>query len=151
MRRMSTFEIVRFLIQGTFTGKLATTRKDRGSHVVPIWFVLDNKNSKDQIGSIVFTTDDKSIKAKNIKKDNSVSICVDDQMPPFSFVTIFGTAKINPYNPEEVLMWATKIAERYMGKEKADEYGRRNSGEGSVLVRITPERIIGEKDTADLE
>jgi PPOX class probable F420-dependent enzyme len=151
MRRMSTFEIVRFLIQGTFTGKLATTRKGRGSHVVPIWFVLDNKNSKDQIGSIVFTTDDKSIKAKNIKKDNSVSICVDDQMPPFSFVTIFGTAKINPYHPEEVLMWATKIAERYMGKEKADEYGRRNSGEGSVLVRITPERIIGEKDTADLE
>jgi hypothetical protein len=45
-------------------------------------------------------------------------------------------------------MRATKIAERYVGKENADEYGRRNSGEGSVLVRITPERIIGEKDTA---
>ena len=38
-----------------------------------------------------------------------------------------------------------------MGKENADEYGRRNSGEGTVLVRITPERIIGKKDTADLE
>jgi hypothetical protein len=36
MTRMSTQEVVRFLMQGTFTGKLATTRKDRGSHVVPI-------------------------------------------------------------------------------------------------------------------
>ena len=33
-------------MQGTFTGKLATVRKDGSSHVVPIWFVLDNENSK---------------------------------------------------------------------------------------------------------
>lgn len=151
MAKMSTEEMVRFLMQGTFTGKLATTRKDRGSHVVPIWFVLDNKSSRDEIGDIVFIIYDKSVEAKNIKKDNRVSICVDDQTPMFSFVTIFGTAKIIPYKQEEVLMWATNIAERYMGKEKADEYGRRNSSEGTVLVRITPERIIGEKDTADLK
>jgi PPOX class probable F420-dependent enzyme len=92
-----------------------------------------------------------SVKSKNIKKDNRVSMCVDDQLPPFSFVTVTGTAKIYPYKHEEVLMWATKIAERYMGKKNADEYGRRNSGEGSVLVRLTPERIIGEKDTAGWE
>ena len=78
-------------------------------------------------------------------------ICIDDQAPLFSFVTIFGTAKMYPYEQEEVLMWATKIAERYMGKKNTYEYGRRNSGEGTVLVRITPKRIIGEKDTADLE
>ena len=48
-------------------------------------------------------------------------------------------------------MWATEIAERYMGKKNADEYGKRNSGDGTVLVRITPEKIIGERDTAVLE
>jgi PPOX class probable F420-dependent enzyme len=149
MTEMSTKEIIRFLTQGTFTGKLATVRKEGGSHVVPIWFVLDNERSSgDEIGNIVFTTGDMSAKAKNIKKDNRVSICVDDQIPPFSFVTISGTAKIYPYRQDEVLMWATKIAERYMGKENADEYG---SGGGSVLIRITPGRIIGEKDTAGWE
>ena len=152
MTEMSTKEITRFLTQGTFTGKLATVRNEGGSHGVPIWFVLDNERSSgDEIGDIVFTTGDMSVKAKNIKKDNRVSICVDDQIPPFSFVTISGTARIYPYRQDEVLMWATKIAGRYMGKENADEYGRRNSGEGTVLVRITPERIIGKKDTADLE
>lgn len=37
-----------------------------------------------------------------------------------------------------------------MGKENAEKYGRINSGEGAVLVRIKPTRIIAEKDTAVL-
>jgi nitroimidazol reductase NimA-like FMN-containing flavoprotein (pyridoxamine 5'-phosphate oxidase superfamily) len=44
MAEMSKAEIGRFLMQGTFTGKLATVKKDGSSHVVPIWFVLDNGN-----------------------------------------------------------------------------------------------------------
>ena len=35
-----------------------------------------------------------------------------------------------------------------MGKNKAADYGIRNSGEGAVLVRIKPKRIIAEKETA---
>jgi len=35
-----------------------------------------------------------------------------------------------------------------MGKSKAKVYGKRNSGEGEVLVRITPTRILAEKDIA---
>ena len=145
---MSKAEIGRFLMQGTFTGKLGTIKKDGSSHVVPFWFVLDNRNSRGQIGDIILTTGDTSVKAQNIQRDNRVSICVDDQIPPFSFVTIFGSAKIQPYKQKEVLKWATKIAERYMGKNNAEAYGKRNSEEGLVLVRIKPTRIIAEKDIA---
>jgi len=145
---MSKAEIGRFLMQGTFTGKLGTIKKDGSSHVVPFWFVLDNRNSRGQIGDIILTTGDTSVKAQNIQRDNRVSICVDDQIPPFSFVTIFGSAKIQPYKQKEVLKWATKIAERYMGKDNAEAYGKRNSEEGLVLVRIKPTRIIAEKDIA---
>jgi PPOX class probable F420-dependent enzyme len=148
MTEMSKAEISRFLMRGTFTGKLATVKDDRSSHVVPIWFVLDKRNSRDRIGDIILTTGDTSVKANNIQRDNRVSISVDDQIPPFSFVTIFGRAKIYPYKQKEVLKWATKIAERYMGKSNAEAYGRRNSEEGLVLVRIKPTRIIAEKDIA---
>jgi PPOX class probable F420-dependent enzyme len=148
MTEMSKEEIARFVMQDTFTGKLATVRKDGSSHVVPIWFVLDNVNSKKRRrkGNIIFTTDSTSTKANNIRRDNRVSICIDDQARPFSFVTIFGTAKMHTYKQKEVLKWATKIAERYMGKKNAEAYGRRNSGEGAVYVRIKPTRIIAEKD-----
>jgi PPOX class probable F420-dependent enzyme len=150
MAEMSKEEIARFVMQGTFTGKLATVRKDGSSHVVPIWFVLDNENSirKGSIGNIIFTTDSTSVKANNIRRNNRVSICIDDQTRPFSFVTIFGSAKIHIHKHKEVLKWATKIAERYMGKKNAEAYGRRNSSEGAVLVRINPTRIIAEKDIA---
>ena len=148
MTEMSKAEIGRFLMKGTFTGKFATVKEDGSSHVVPVWFVLEKKKSRDKIGNIIFTTGSTSVKAKNIQRDNRISICIDDQIPPFSFVTIFGTAKIDPYKQKEVLKWATEIAERYMGKSNAEAYGRRNSEEGLVLVRIKPTRIIAEKDIA---
>jgi len=108
----------------------------------------ENSKRRSKIGNIIFTTYRTSVKANNIKQNNRVSICIDDQIPPFSFVTIFGTAKIYPYNQKEVLKWAIKIAERYMGKKNAKAYGRRNSSEGEVLVKINPTKIIAEKDIA---
>jgi PPOX class probable F420-dependent enzyme len=148
MTEMSKAEIGRFLMKGTFTGKLATVKEDGSSHVVPVWFVLEKKKSRDKIGNIIFTTGSTSVKANNIQRDNRISICIDDQIPPFSFVTIFGTAKIYPYKQKEVLKWATEIAERYMGKSNAEAYDRRNSEEGLVLVRIKPTKMIAEKDIA---
>ena len=151
MTEMSKAEIGRFLMKGTFTGKLATVKEDGSSHVVPIWFVLEKKKSRDRVGNIIFTTGSTSVKANNIRRDNRISICIDDQIPPFSFVTILGTARIYPYKQKEVLKWATEIAERYMGKSNSEAYGRRNSEEGLVLVRIKPTRIIAEKDIASCE
>ena len=38
---MSKSEIKKFLMDGTFTAKLATVKKDGSPHAVPIWFALD--------------------------------------------------------------------------------------------------------------
>jgi PPOX class probable F420-dependent enzyme len=150
---MSKKEISKFLMQGTFTGKLATINRSGSSHIAPIWFILDTYitgggTAMDERQNIIFTTSDTSVKAKNIRRDNRVSICVDDQTPPFSFVTVYGIAKIYGLEEKELFTFATKIAERYMGKDNAELYGKRNSSKGEVLVGITPTRIIGEKDIA---
>jgi PPOX class probable F420-dependent enzyme len=148
MAEMSKAEIGRFLNKSTFTGKLATVKKNGSPHVVPIWFVLDFRNSGNMIGNIYFTTGSSSIKAENIRRNNRVSLCVDDQTPPFSFVVVRGVARLLPYRIMEITKWATRIAERYMGKKKAKAYGERNSGEGEVLVQIEPAKVIAEKDIA---
>jgi PPOX class probable F420-dependent enzyme len=147
MTEMSKKEIRRFLMQGTLTGKLATVKKDGSPHVVPIWFTLDHSNNNSN-GDIIFTTNSMSVKAKNIRRDNRVSICIDDQTPPFSFVTVYGAAKTQQYKPNELVKWATKIAGRYMGRKNAESYGKRNSAEGELLVRVKPTRIVAEKDIA---
>jgi PPOX class probable F420-dependent enzyme len=150
MAQMTKSEIKKFLMKDTFTGKLATVKKNGSPHVVPIWFIVEEINSRNRntVRNIYFTTGRDSVKAKNIQRDSRVSICVDDQTPPFSFVSIYGNAKLIPYRQKEALKWATKIADRYMGKENAKAYGERNSGEDEVLVRIRPIKIIAEKDVA---
>ena len=143
MQEMTEDEIRRFLLQGTFTGKLGTINKNGTTHVVPIWYTLDEQ------GNIIFNTGDKSLKAKNIQRVNRVRLCVDDQTPPFSFVTIDGIAEVISDTPTEIFKWAKIIAARYMGNDKAEVYGKRNSTEGELLLKIKPTRVIGQKDIAD--
>ena len=142
MSEMTKDEIKKFLLQGTFTGKLGTINKDGTPHVVPIWYTVDEEDK------IIFNTGDKSVKAKNIRRDNRVRLCIDDQTPLFSFVTIYGIAELISSEPSEVYKWAKIIAARYMGNDMSEVYGRRNSTEGELLIKIKPVRVIGQKNIA---
>ena len=138
MKKMSENEINDFLTEGTRTGKLATVREDGRPHVAPIWFAYNE-------GKIIFGTGDSSIKAKNIRRNPQVSISVDEESPPYAFVIIQGTAKFND-NKKDILKWNTILGGRYMGEKVAEAYGKRNSVEGSVLVEVTPTKMISNKD-----
>ncbi len=98
MAQMTKSEIKKFLMKDTFTGKLAIVKTNGSPLVVPIWFVVEvNSRNRNTVGDIYFTTGRDSVKAKNIQRDSRISICVDDQTPPFSFVSICGNAKLIPY------------------------------------------------------
>jgi PPOX class probable F420-dependent enzyme len=131
-----------FLTSKPRTGKLATTRKDRAPHVAPIWFDLDG-------GEIVFTTSETSVKGRNIARDPRVALCVDDEEPPFSFVIVEGTAANSGADQAELVSWATRIGGRYMGADRAEEYGKRNGVPGELVMRLTPTKIIAEVDIAE--
>lgn len=143
---MSREEIEAFLMSGTKTGKVSTVRKDGRPHLAPIWFVLDSNNDNNN-NSIIFTTGNESVKGKDMLRDPRVSLCVDNQTPPFSFVVIEGLAEINQEpDLDDLLKWTTKIAARYMGQDNAKAYGKRNAVIGEMLVKIRPTKIIAQKD-----
>jgi hypothetical protein len=60
----------------------------------------------------------------------------------FHFVVIYGIAEIYQYEKDDLFRFVIRIAQRYMGKDNAEKYGRRNSKDDEVLVRIRPTRII---------
>ncbi|MCB8919401.1 MAG: PPOX class F420-dependent oxidoreductase [Ardenticatenaceae bacterium] len=140
MQKMTPAEIRTFLTHGTRTGKLATVRANGRPHVAPIWFVLDGDD-------LLFTTWHSSVKGLNIQRDPFVTLCVDEEAPPFAFVIIEGSVTISA-DPDQVLQWATRIGGRYMGQEQAEAFGRRNGVPGELLVRLTPSKIIAQKDVA---
>lgn len=140
MQNMTVDEYKDFLTTGTRTGKLATVREDGRPHVAPIWFVLDGDTP-------VFTTWHKSVKAVNIRRNPQVSICVDEETPPYAFVIVEGTVTITEAATERIY-WATRIADRYMGPELAETYGKRNSVEGELVIRVEPSKVIAKKDVS---
>ena len=141
MRQMSPEEYRTFLIERPRTASLAPIRADGRPHVAPIWFELDGDD-------LIFTTWHTSIKGQNLRRDPRVSLCVDDEAPPFAFVLYEGTATISE-ELDELRVWATRIAARYMGGDQAEAYGRRNGVAGELLVRVTPTRIVAQAGVAD--
>jgi PPOX class probable F420-dependent enzyme len=141
VRRMSEDEVRAFLSVGTRTGKLALTRLDGSPMVVPVWFDVDDD------GTLLFTTWHETIKAKSLRRDGRVSLCVDEGHPPYAYARIDGVTTIVD-DPDLLRSWATRIAGRYMGAELAEQYGERNSVPGELLVRITPTRIVAQADIA---
>jgi hypothetical protein len=75
-------------------------------------------------------------------------LVVDEGTPPFDFVTIEGRVEISE-DPDESLRWATVIGGRYMGADRAEEFGRRNAVPGELLVRLRPDKIIAIADMTD--
>ncbi|HKY16248.1 MAG TPA: PPOX class F420-dependent oxidoreductase [Microthrixaceae bacterium] len=123
------------------TAKLAVVRKDGAPHVAPVWVDLDGDD-------IVFMTSADTVKGKAILRDPRVSLCWDDEEPPFSFVTVAGAAVLDT-DPDELLRWATRIAGRYMGDDRAAEYGRRNAVPPEMVVRVRPTAVVAKVDVAD--
>lgn len=141
MQEMSRREWRSFMLDRPRTAKLATVRADGRPHVAPIWFDLDGED-------LLFTTGESTVKGRNIRRDPRVSLCVDDEEPPFAFVIVEGEAEIVD-DPEELLRWATRIGGRYMGEELAEAYGRRNAVPGELLVRVAPTRVVARKNISD--
>ena len=124
------------------TAKLATVRADGRPHVTPVWYDVDAD------GSLVFNTGASTVKGRNLLRDPRASLCVDDDRPPFSFVTIEGVVEISD-DLTEVRQWAGRIGGRYMGADRAEEFGARNGVPGELVVRLKPFRIVSAFNTAD--
>ena len=113
MHEMDWAETSRFLLQGTRTAKIAT----------------------------VFSTSSRSVKARNLVREPRVAVAVDDQAPPFSFVSITGWAELLE-RPGDFLAWTTRIAGRYVGADRAAEMGQRFVEIDDLLVRVRIHSLI---------
>ncbi len=63
-------------------------------------------------------------------------------------MTVDGTVEIGE-DLDEVRHWATVIGGRYMGADRAQEYGDRNGVPGELLCRLRPEHVVAVRDVAD--
>ncbi|MGD0243518.1 MAG: PPOX class F420-dependent oxidoreductase [Streptosporangiaceae bacterium] len=129
-----------FLSHGTRTGKLAFLAGSGRPLVTPIWFVVEDS-------SLVFNTGQDTAKGRALARDPRVSLCVDLEEPPYAFVQVQGEAELSE-DPAELLRTATAIAARYMGADRADEFGKRNAVPGELVVRLRPVKVLAAFDVS---
>jgi len=112
---------------------LVTIGVDGSPSPTPIWYLYRD-------GLFFFRTASNAIKTQNVRRDARVSICVQDEHPPYRAVIAHGTAEVI-----ESLDWLTREMPRhYLGAVGAMGYraaARAQVEQGSeVTLLVRPER-----------
>jgi PPOX class probable F420-dependent enzyme len=127
-------EIHKFLTEGTRTGKLAYLGSAGRVLVAPVWFIMED-------GDLIFNTAADTVKGKFLAREHQATICVDLEQPPYAFVQVQGDTEVSD-DPSELLRTATAIAARYVGPDRAGEFGQRNGVPGELVVRLRPTKVL---------
>jgi len=135
-QRMESAEINAFLAE-TRCALLATNRIDGPPQVSPVWYEYRD-------GRFYIDIDPGSAKFRNLQRDPRLTLCVDGTFPDARYVVLYGTASfIEKSSPGhgEILR---AIAERYHASpEEADRYLRDNAEADSVLLVVSPYKVLG--------
>jgi PPOX class probable F420-dependent enzyme len=93
----------------------------------------------------VFNTGKDTAKGRSLARDPRATLCVDLEEPPYGFVQVQGTAELSE-DLGELVRTATLIAARYIGRERAEDFGKRNGVPGELVVRLRPTKVIAAFD-----
>jgi PPOX class probable F420-dependent enzyme len=130
-----------FVLSAPRPAMLATIRADGSPHLAPVWVDLDGDD-------LVFNTGADTVKGRNLAARPAVALSVQDETPPYAFVTAFGTAELSDDLPL-VKRWAGQLGARYLGEDQRQAMADRNGVPGELLVRIHVERWIGQLAVSD--
>jgi len=131
---MSAAERERFLA-GLHVGILGVSEAGRGPITVPVWYDYQPG------GQVSVITGRDSRKARALRAAGRMTLCAQDEAPPYRYVSVEGPVVIEEVELGERLA----MARRYLGPEGGDEYLASNPDDAndSLVVRMTPEHWLG--------
>lgn len=127
-------------IQALLTGKhiavLSTLDPDGKPRQSPLWFLYED-------GKFLLITERNFVKARNMRRDPRVSLCIQDERPPYASITVIGVVALGDPPPD----MHVRMAQHYLGEAGAAVYfrtlaARPQDGGGDVLAVLTPARVI---------
>jgi PPOX class probable F420-dependent enzyme len=109
---------------------LTTVAKDGTPHSTVMWADRDGED-------IIFATVIGRLKERHIRRDPRVSVSVFDPDNPYAYVTVNGTATLDPDGGPELIQ---SLSRKYTGERYSNDDGTDNV---RVVVRVTPDRVYG--------
>jgi nitroimidazol reductase NimA-like FMN-containing flavoprotein (pyridoxamine 5'-phosphate oxidase superfamily) len=109
---------------------------EAGRGPLPIWYAYEPG------GEVRFLTGASSRKAVLIRQAGRVSLCVQNETPPYQYVSVEGPVTIAEPDYERDVR---PMAYRYLGEQLGDWYLQATAEErarGTILVRLKPEHWL---------
>lgn len=108
---------------------IATIGTDGTPQVTPVWIDYDGTH-------IRFNTARGRVKTKNLERNPTVALAVQDPENPYRYLQVQG--RVTEMTEQGADAHIDALAKKYLGQ---DRYPYRRDGEVRVTVKITPEKI----------
>ena len=123
-------QIAEFL-QRPLVAVFVTLRANGSPHAIPIWYEFVG-------GAFLVFTSSRFQRVKNLERDSRAAITISTHDEPYMYVSAEGPVAITTEDVDET---GLSIARRYIG-ERAEQFLENVLDENSVVLRLTPERIL---------
>jgi len=125
-------------LAGVHVGVLSLIQEGRGPLTVPVWYAYEPG------GDVQFVTERVSRKGKLLEEGRRISLCVQDEAPPYKYVSVEGP--ITQIEPSDAERHERALAHRYLGPEAGDRYMESATDDrdeaAMILIHMRPERWL---------
>ena len=115
---------------------VGAVRVDAPPQLSPVYYVMDGDD-------LLISTTATRAKARVVRRDPRVSVCVLGEQPPFPYLTVYGRGRIETDGAVDVMM---AIGGAMTGNPLPDStrpaIKERAKREGRVVLRVTPESFF---------
>jgi nitroimidazol reductase NimA-like FMN-containing flavoprotein (pyridoxamine 5'-phosphate oxidase superfamily) len=101
-------------LAGVHVAIVAISDEDRGPTIAPVWYWYEPG------GDVWFETEPNSAKGKLLHVGKRISLCVQDESPPYAYVSIEGP--IIEIATDDLQLHEIPMAVRYLGEQAGREY-----------------------------
>ncbi|MCR8574071.1 PPOX class F420-dependent oxidoreductase [Streptomyces sp. Isolate_219] len=112
---------------------VTTVQPDGSPQASPVWVKRDGDD-------LLISTTVGRRKEKNIRRDPRVSVVVQPSDAPYTYAEVRGTASLSTEGGQELI---DELSRKYTGKLYADFNPAGITDDESVVVRITPRKVVG--------
>lgn len=118
---------------GVHVGILSIAREGAGPLTVPIWYDYTPG------GDAWIITGASSLKGRALARVTRVSLCAQNEKPPYCYVSIEGPFTTRAATKDELL----HMAVRYLGEQQGKQYAEAaGSSDDSLVISIKPENWL---------
>ena len=117
---------------------LATNRSEGPPQLTPVWYLYED-------GRFYVSAVDSTVKVRNLRRDPSITLCIDGCRGDSRYVVVSGSARfIEPGEAIQTEM-RRRIIRRYQtSDEEAERYYEMVKKNPAVLIVVEPETVISQ-------